>query len=224
MDAQPDYPQTTPCVRRLRWITIALFFLLWFALSFGVHDARAYVLQHLLTGVAWIVIFLLMRYRLLTEPGFYCCIAFLVLHLIGARYFYSLVPYEKWLNSFFGFTLEETFGWERNHYDRFVHFWYGVLLSVPTWNLYARFLTKSRLMLMLLTLQTILATSTLYELAEWILTMVVAPAMAENYNGQQGDMWDTQKDVALAFAGSAITCGVLWWNHRVPTEKSPPNA
>lgn len=47
--------------------------------------------------------------------------------------------------------------------------------------------------------------SMIYELFEWSLTIIMSPQSAENYNGQQGDMWDAQKDMALALLGSIIS-------------------
>jgi putative membrane protein len=35
-----------------------------------------------------------------------------------------------------------------------------------------------------------------------MLSIVLSPEDAESYNGQQGDYWDAQKDMALAFVGS----------------------
>ena len=40
--------------------------------------------------------------------------------------------------------------------------------------------------------------SLIYELFEWLLTIVMTAEEADYYNGQQGDMWDAQKDMALA--------------------------
>ena len=37
------------------------------------------------------------------------------------------------------------------------------------------------------------------------LTFALSPDQVENYNGQQGDMWDPHKDSALAMLGSTIT-------------------
>ena len=46
--------------------------------------------------------------------------------------------------------------------------------------------------------------SMIYELFEWTLTIVMTSEEADYYNGQQGDMWDAQKDMALAMLGSTI--------------------
>ena len=50
----------------------------------------------------------------------------------------------------------------------------------------------------------VLAISSLYEIFEWMLTIVAAGSLSEGYNGQQGDIWDAQKDMALAFLGALV--------------------
>lgn len=50
----------------------------------------------------------------------------------------------------------------------------------------------------------VLSTSALYELFEWGIAVTLAPGAAEAYNGQQGDAWDGQKDMALALAGGIV--------------------
>lgn len=55
-----------------------------------------------------------------------------------------------------------------------------------------------------------LAIGAIYEVFEWRIAMAFAPAYAEAYNGQQGDIWDPQKDLALAWLGATIAaCFVL---------------
>src|SRR3546814_13648238 len=56
---------------------------------------------------------------------------FLALHTLGSHYTYSEVPYDRWWQTLTGHTLNSVFGWERNHYDRLVHFCYGLLLAYP---------------------------------------------------------------------------------------------
>ncbi len=53
------------------------------------------------------------------------------------------------------------------------------------------------------------AVSAVYELFEWFLSIVLAGPMANDYNGQQGDMWDAQKDMALAALGAFASAVVL---------------
>ena len=56
----------------------------------------------------------------------------------------------------------------------------------------------------------VLSISAVYEIFEWLLTVIMAPQHAEAYNGQQGDLWDAQKDMALAFVGSLCASLVLF--------------
>jgi putative membrane protein len=44
----------------------------------------------------------------------------------------------------------------------------------------------------------------IYEIFEWTLTLTLAPADAGAYNGEQGDMFDAQKDMALAALGALL--------------------
>jgi putative membrane protein len=39
----------------------------------------------------------------------------------------------------------------------------------------------------------------------------MAGNVADRYNGQQGDFWDAQKDMALATFGACVAALGLWW-------------
>lgn len=130
---------------------------------------------------------------------------FITIHIIGARYIYSYVPYNDWSIALLGIDINETFGFTRNHYDRFVHFSFGLLLMPLTKDLVGRYFKKDQFILsLIMAWLTIQFLSLFYELFEWSLTMVMTSDMAENYNGQQGDNWDAHKDMALAMLGSSI--------------------
>jgi putative membrane protein len=126
---------------------------------------------------------------------------FTVLHLVGARYIYSYVPYQEWLQCL------GDWGWlhtTRNHYDRLVHLLFGVFLF-PAFVEFSRHRVTSRdVMAVLVAWLMVQAGSLIYELFEWTLTLVLSPEDAEGYNGQQGDMFDAQKDMALAMLGSTL--------------------
>ena len=51
--------------------------------------------------------------------------------------------------------------------------------------------------------------SALYEIFEWALALGMAGDVAERYNGQQGDMWDAQKDMALAALGAFVAAAFI---------------
>ena len=117
---------------------------------------------------------------------------FLTLHTIAARWMYSFVPYDDWTDTLLGIRLNDVFGWERNNFDRLVHFAYGLCL------------TMMLRLKPLRSLELVLATSAAYELFEWVVAVTLAPDMAEAYNGQQGDMWDPHKDMTLALLGAVV--------------------
>ena len=42
----------------------------------------------------------------------------------------------------------------------------------------------------------------------YVMAMTFAPDWAEAYNGQQGDVWDAQRDMALAGCGAIFGVGI----------------
>jgi putative membrane protein len=75
---------------------------------------------------------------------------------------------------------------------------------MPAYEAGQRLLNTGRVTSALLAFQFILASSAVYEMLEWAITLILAPELAAEYNGQQGDMWDAQKDMALAALGSLL--------------------
>ncbi|MCK5395599.1 MAG: DUF2238 domain-containing protein [Gammaproteobacteria bacterium] len=127
---------------------------------------------------------------------------FLSLHLIGAHYTYSETPLGFWLQSMFDF--------ERNHYDRIVHFAFGLLIAYPFREILLRQVQVKRAWSYFLAVVMILAFSAFYEVLEAIVAMLVSPELGSAYLGTQGDEWDAQKDSFLAFSGSIIAMLLAW--------------
>jgi Predicted membrane protein len=165
-------------------------------------------LQHLPTALLLIAAPWLLGRWPLSTPAFACIILFLALHTLGGRYVYSNVPYDAWSRALTGRGLSEAFGWTRNHYDRFVHFSFGLLSMSPVMEIARRYGGLSRRGAVLAAAGWVLSLSCLYEIFEWLLTIVAAGETADRYNGQQGDIWDAQKDMALAALG-ALLIGAL---------------
>jgi putative membrane protein len=176
------------------------------------------ILQHIPTVLILVSWPLLARRFPLTNEAVTCLILFLLLHVLAARYIYSYVPYDRWSQELFGFEITTRFGFHRNHFDRLVHFSFGLLWVRPVWEVCVRYLGVPRKVAYYTAFEFVLAFSMLYELFEWGLSMVLAPGHADAYNGQQGDVWDAQKDMAFALVGAAITLLVLWVTRRRPTE------
>jgi putative membrane protein len=74
----------------------------------------------------------------LSRVSYTLIFSFLCLHAVGAHYTYSLVPYDAWFETLTSHTPASVRGWERNHFDRLVHFSYGLLLSYPAREVFLR--------------------------------------------------------------------------------------
>lgn len=167
------------------------------------------LLQHIPTLVFLITSPWLLHRWPLSTASLACIVAFLALHTLGGRYAYSNVPYDDWARALAGTSLSDAMGWSRNHYDRLVHFAFGALSVVPVAEIARRWGGLSLRGAALTVLAWALAISCLYEIFEWLLTIVAAGETADRYNGQQGDIWDAQKDMALATLGAILLLTVL---------------
>ena len=160
------------------------------------------VLQHAPTVVALgALTWTGLRGRIRCSAVLIACV-FLWLHILGARYIYSVVPYDAWIEAVTGWSVDRAFGLQRNHYDRLVHFMFGLLCVLFIDDLFRDSITRRlRWMLAVMFVGSI---SALYEVFEWGLASTVSPERALRYNGQQGDLWDAQKDMALAMLGAVV--------------------
>lgn len=162
------------------------------------------LLQHLPTMLLIVASPWLLRRWPLSTASVACIVAFMALHTLGGRYAYSNVPYDDWARALTGTSLSEFFGWTRNHYDRLVHFAFGALSVIPVAEVARRWGGLGPRAAGLAALGWVLAISALYEIFEWLLTIAAAGETADRYNGQQGDIWDAQKDMAFATLGAIM--------------------
>jgi putative membrane protein len=118
---------------------------------------------------------------------------------IGGHYTYARVPAFHWLR--------DTFHLSRNYYDRVGHFFQGLVPTMIARELMMRlqvFRRRSWMPFVLLSIA--LAISAAYELLEWQVA-AWSGARAEDFLGTQGDVWDTQEDMATCLVGAV--CGLV---------------
>ncbi len=130
-----------------------------------------------------------------------------VILMIGGHYTYAEVPAFSWLR--------DAMGLSRNHYDRVGHFAQGFVPAMIAREVLLRRspLVRGKWLFTLVTC-VCLAISAVYELIEWLVAEISQEA-AESFLGTQGDHWDTQKDMALAFAGAVLAQLILRkWHDR----------
>lgn len=130
-----------------------------------------------------------------------CIAAFVLLHLFAARWSYSFVPYERWLEAL---GAGDLFAFERNMFDRLVHLLFGLLAVLPFTEAAMRHGGLGRRQALGGALLFVLAIGALYEVFEWTLTMMLSPTAAGAYNGEQGDRFDSQKDMGIAAFGALL--------------------
>ena len=133
---------------------------------------------------------------------------FLCLHTVGAHYTYSEVPYDEWFRALTGRTFNPLVGWQRNNFDRVIHFCYGLLLAYPVREIFLRVVNVRGIWGYFLPLDLTMSTSMIYELIEWAVAEIFGGDVGPSYLGVQGDIWDAQKDMALASLGALIAMSV----------------
>jgi putative membrane protein len=153
-----------------------------------------------------------------------CLFAFGVLHVIGAHYTYSEVPYDRWIAALAGEGPGTQLHAARNHYDRFVHLAYGLLLARPAIELLDSATTPRGLWRWLLPALFLMSHSVIYELIEWLAALRFGGDLGQAYLGTQGDEWDSQKDMALAALGAALAVTFVrmrqWRSSRRPPARA----
>ena len=202
--------------------TLLVLFSIWFvALGIAPHYRQDWLLENLL--VLLIVPLLIGTYRRLrfSNLAYTGIFAFLVLHEVGAHHTYSLVPYDAWAAQLTGGTVSDWFGLERNHFDRLVHFSYGICFAPATLELFEAKAPPQGVWRFVLPLAFMNSHAVLYETLEWVATAVFGGDLGAAYLGTQGDVFDAQKDMALAFTGSVIALAWLLLRRRRGSSAAP---
>jgi putative membrane protein len=193
-----DHTRARPAAYELVLLGIVTAVLVWSGIS--PRDRFTWVLEvfPVIVGVPALV-YVYPRFRF--TPLVYTLIAIhAVLLMVGGKYTYAEVP--------FGYWMQRTVGFARNHYDRIGHFAQGFVPAMVAREVFIRRspLRRSR-WLPFVVICFCLAFSSFYELIEFWTALATGGA-AEAFLGTQGDPWDTQWDMMLALIG-AITSLIL---------------
>ena len=183
------------------WAFTIIFSVIWVSTFIGTSDMANWMLENLL--VFLFLGFMIISYRKhqFSDLTYLLICIYLCLHVYGSKYTYAENP--------LGYWLMEQFQWSRNHYDRIVHFSFGFLLAYPMRELFLKWMRYPRWVAWLLPIEITLSISAFYELIEWGVADVFFPAQGAAYLGTQGDIWDAQKDVFLAFVGAILATTIV---------------
>ncbi len=199
-------PQST---HRVAATCLVVFLVVWTALAIAPHYRADWLLENLPTFVGVPAAILGYRRFRFSNRAYVQATLFLILHTIGSHYTYSEVPA--------GFWMRDAFGLARNHYDRVVHFSFGLLMVRPIRELgFRRGREPRAFAIFAFSVAGVALWSVLYEVTEWLVAARVDPAAGTAYLGTQGDQWDAEKDMGLAVLGAVIGAAVEWgWSQRV---------
>ncbi len=193
---------------RYALILLGIFVVVFAALAISPSHRDDWALENAL--VVLLVVILIATYRRFpfSRLSYTLIFIFLCVHEVGSHYTYSEVPYNAWTKALFGTSLNEVMGWERNHFDRLVHFLYGLLLAYPLREIFLRIADVRGFWGYFLPLDFTMSTSMIYELIEWAAAEIFGGELGEAYLGTQGDVWDAHKDMLLASIGAVIAMAI----------------
>lgn len=131
--------------------------------------------------------------------------------MVGGHYTYAEVPLFNWIRDYFDLA--------RNNYDKVGHFAHGFIPAIIAREILVRrsVVTKPG-WLSFIVMSICLAFSAFYEFIEWWAALLIGES-AEAFLGTQGYVWDTQSDMAFAFAGAGLALILLSKIHDRQIEK-----
>lgn len=192
--ARYDGPVTVP--RTLRLVQIAAILLVIWS-GWRPYDRWTWVFE-LVLGVMGLAV-LSLSWRRFTFSNLVYVLAgihFAILAL-GAKYTYAEMPLFDWLR--------DAAGLARNHYDRVGHFAQGFIPAIILRELLIRVVRMRRgVVLSLVCIGLCLGMSAFYEFIEWWIVVLFYPEQGPAWLGMQGDPWDAQWDMFMAFCGATL--------------------
>ncbi len=180
---------------------IVLFVGVWLNSLIGTSDISNWWLENALTFLS--LAFLVGSYRKyqFSDLSYLLICLFLCLHVYGSKHTYAENP--------FGYWLQDALNLSRNHYDRIVHFSFGFLLAYPMREMFLKWFCFSRRLAWVLPIEITLSIGALYEIIEWAVADLFFTEQGVTFLGTQGDIWDAQKDIFLAFLGAMLATTVV---------------
>ena len=175
--------------------------------SIGPKDRLTWWLEVAPTLIGLLVLFALRNQSRFTPLLQTLIAAHMILLAVGGHYTYAEVPIGDWFR--------DTFHLGRNHYDRFGHFAQGFVPALIAREIIRRRdIIPSRRWTAFFAVCAAMTISAVYELIEWIAATIYGQN-ADAFLGGQGDIWDTQKDMACALVGATLALLLLSrWHDR----------
>ena len=173
----------------------AIYIVVWTIMAINPKYPQDWLLENVLIFLFFPFVIWMDKKHTYTLLSIILLLIFASLHSLGSHYTYAEMEHFNAVTHFFGF--------ERNHFDRFVHFLFGLLVFRILFEMIASS-TVSTKSALTFTLTMIISISTFYEMLEWLAAVILHPELGMAFLGTQGDVWDAHKDTALAMLGALI--------------------
>ncbi|MDO8504272.1 MAG: DUF2238 domain-containing protein [Candidatus Liptonbacteria bacterium] len=190
---------------KYRWFLLLLFLITWVWAAINPQFPHDWLLENYLVFIFVPIILITGRYFKLSDVSYTLITIFMIMHVVGSHYTYAEVP--------FGHTLQNWFNSDRNMYDRLVHFSFGLLLAYPVREVFMRLAHVKGFWSYYFPLDLTFAFSAGYEIIEWLTAINVNSSAGIAFLGAQGDIWDAQKDMALAGIGAILAMFIIAFIH-----------
>ena len=188
---------------RLLILLVGAYVVVWIATAINPVYPADWLLENILVMLTVPAFLFTYRKFPLSDVSYIAITLFMILHAVGAHYTYAKVPLGDWAKG--------VLGTDRNHFDRLVHFSFGLLMAYPIREVFLRLVRARGFWAYYFPLDVTLAFSALFEIIEMVVAMIVSPDAGDAYLGTQGDPFDGIKDMGLAFLGAGVcmVCVVL---------------
>ena len=195
-------------------IVYSLYIVVWIIMAINPKYPADWLLENVLIFIFFPFVLWMDKKHNYTLLSIIFLLIFASLHSLGSHYTYAEMEHFNSITHFFGF--------ERNHFDRLVHFLFGLLTFRMLFEMIMSGATTLRSTL-LFTFSMVVSISTFYEMLEWLAVVILHPELGMAFLGTQGDIWDAHKDTAFAMSGAFIniifypTYQKLWLSKRDST-------
>lgn len=180
------------------------------------HDYFTWILETFPAIIGFVILVATYRRFPLTPLAYTLLMIHAAILMVGGHYTYAEVP--------LGYWMRDLLHTARNDYDRIGHFAQGFVPAIVAREiLIRRKVVRGRGWIYFIVVCICLAISAAYELLEWRVS-VATGSKGDAFLGTQGDVWDTQEDMATALVAAMIAPLTLGWLHdRQIARVSPEN-
>ena len=176
-------------------VIYAIYIIVWIIMAINPKYPQDWLLENVLVFLIFPLIIWMDKKNNYTLLSIILLLIFASLHSLGTHYTYAEMEHFDVITQFFGF--------ERNHFDRLVHFLFGLLVFRILFEMITPGISSVKTAL-LFTFAMIISISALYETLEWLAAITFHPELGIAFLGTQGDVWDAQKDTLVAMIGALI--------------------